>query len=61
MKAGRLAHLHQLRMTCTTNARLVEEEIRSQFRTHPTIRLLDTKIPDATAYQSARTAANARA
>lgn len=54
MKAGQLA-IYINCMTRTTNARLVEEEIRSQFRTHPTIRLLDTKIPDATAYQSART------
>jgi chromosome partitioning related protein ParA len=39
----------------TTNAKVIEEHIRSQFRTHPGVRVLDTRVPEATAYQTSRT------
>ena len=53
MRAGQLA-IFVNAMPRTTNARMVEEAIRDQFRSHPTIRLLDTKIPYSTVYEQCR-------
>jgi chromosome partitioning related protein ParA len=39
----------------TTNAQMIDDEIRSQFRQHPTIRLLDTKVPSSNVYVTCRT------
>ena len=54
MKAGPLA-IFVNALTRTTNARLIDEAIRTQFRSHPTIRLLDTKVPQSNAFVSGRT------
>jgi len=54
MRAGQLAIFINA-MTRTTNARMVEENIRERFRQHPSIRLLDTKVPYSTVYEQCRT------
>lgn len=54
MKAGPLA-IFVNSLTRTTNARLIDEAIRNEFRSHPTIRLLDTKVPQSNAFVSGRT------
>jgi chromosome partitioning related protein ParA len=42
-------------MNRTNNAKLVEEQIRSSFRSYPNVKLLDTRIPDSTFYEQSRT------
>jgi chromosome partitioning related protein ParA len=42
-------------MERTNNAKAIEEHIRSSFRSYPSVRLLDTRIPDSNVYKSART------
>ena len=54
MKAGPLA-IFVNALTRTTNARTIDEAIRTQFRTNPSIRLLDTKVPQSNAFVSGRT------
>jgi len=54
MRAGPLA-IFVNALTRTTNARMIDEAIRAQFRQHPTIRLLDAKVPHANAYVTCRT------
>ena len=39
----------------TNNAKVVSEQIYSSFRHHPNVKLLDTRIPSATAYELSRT------
>jgi chromosome partitioning related protein ParA len=53
LRAGQLAIFINA-MPRTTNARMVEEQIREQFRAHPSIRLLDTKVPYSTVYEQCR-------
>lgn len=54
MRAGPLA-IFVNSLPRTTNARMIDAAIRDQFRQHPTIRLLDTKVPQANPYVMGRT------
>jgi len=54
MRAGPLA-IFVNAIKRTSNARMIDDAIREQFRKHPTIRLLDTKVPDTNAYVMGRT------
>ena len=42
-------------MNRTNNAKILSEQIYDSFREHPNVKLLDTKIPSATAYELSRT------
>jgi chromosome partitioning related protein ParA len=42
-------------MKRTNNAKMIEQQILESFRSYPNVKLLETRIPDATVYELSRT------